>query len=293
MRECLTLLLLVAAAPSITSDYTAYASDTGDRTRNGESILLYTTENEGAGLGVRRWDYDEDLPAVLATDGFTVTVEDRETIPQLSGAILATYDQLWLVSTEEGPILNASEVDAIQDFHSSGKGILIIGDGCSYDGPANQISAAIGVQYTDSPCCHCDHCGGPVGCAMPTSGFVPHVIWDNVVEIQANLNEGDISATTPSVLIAVDNGIGMVAIRDSEGGRVAWDATVYRFTDASTHSQLSIAHYDNAQYALNLANWLAGRDSVPSATAYGLIAIGLLLASTALFVLRRRIFTTT
>ena len=222
-------------------------------------ILLYTTRHYGTGLGVRRWDYDEDLPAILAPDGFTVTAQDRETLPELTSTILADYGQLWFVSTESGHILSSAEVQAIHEFHNAGKAVMIIGDSYTYDGPANQVSEAWGVEFSGQV----DHCGGPVGCPLSTAGFEPHDIWNGVSEIQANLNEGDLTASSPAQIIASHNTIGMAAIRDADGGRVAWDATVYRFTDASCHPDVSISHYENAEYVRNLANWLAGGSQPP------------------------------
>jgi hypothetical protein len=224
-----------------------------------KKILLYTTRNWGTGSGSRRWDYDEDLPSILAPECFSVMVEDRETLPELTSAILDNYDQLWFVSTEESPILSSNEIQAIMDFHNEGKGILVMGDGCCYTVPANQFSPSLGVQFISSSCCHCDHCGGPLGCAISTSEFVSHEMWNNVSEIQANLTEGDLTASAPAQIIASHWDINMIAVRDADGGRVAWDATWYRFTDASSHPDLSITHCDNAQYVRNLAHWLAER----------------------------------
>lgn len=232
-----------------------YTADVSKLYNPGKNILLYVTRNWDGG-SIRR-EFDTDLPAILAQDGFTVTVQGRDTLPKLSDTILTSYDQLWFVSTEGGAILDSEEVQAILEFHNNGKGILVIGDGCTYTGPANQFSLSLGVQFISSQCCDCDHCGGPIGCPISTSGFVPYDIWTCVSEIEANLNEGDLSATSPAQIIATHNGINMVAVRDADGGRVAWDATWYRFTDSTANPFVSIAHFDNAQYARNLAKWLA------------------------------------
>jgi len=232
-------------------------------------ILLYTTRGTGTGLGVRRWDYDEDLVANLASEGFAVTCEDRETMPQLTAEILSQYDQLWFVSTESGPILTAGEVTAISDFHNAGKGIMIIGDSYTYDGPANQIGAGWGVQIVGQ----IDYCGGPVGCPISTTGFPSHEIWNGVSSIQANLNEGQLQVSAPATAIAVYNTINMVAVLDDGTGRVAWDGTYYRFTDVSCHPRISIADADNAQYVRNLANWLAGGGTPPEAYNHNLSSL--------------------
>ena len=101
---------------------------------------------------------------------------------------------------------------------------MVISDGCTYSGPANQFSPPLGVQFVSTQCCDCDHCGGEVGCCISTDDFTDHEIWDNVLEIQANLNEGDLLATEPAEIIASHNGINMVAIRDADCARVAWDS---------------------------------------------------------------------
>ena len=252
--------IAVSEAP-VAGNYT-YAADVSNLYNPGKNILLYVTRNWDGG-SIRRW-FDTDLPAILAQDGFTVTVQGRDTLPELSDTILANYDQLWFVSTEGGAILDSEEVQAILEFHNNGKGILVMGDGCSYKGPANQFSDSLGVQFVSSTCCDCDHCGGGIiSCPISTSGFVPYDIWNGVSEIGANLNEGDLAATSPAQVIATHNGINMVAVRDADGGRIAWDATWYRFTDSTANPYMSITHYDNAQYVRNLAKWLAGCLAAP------------------------------
>lgn len=228
------------------------------------NILVYSTRARGTAL--RATDFDTDLPAILAQDGHSVSVFDRDSssIDTLSAAILSKYDQLWFISTETSPeVLSLSEVQAIQDFHTAGKGIMVISDGCAYTGPANQFSPALGVRFTSDRCCDCNHCGGGIGCLISTSGFAPHEIWNGVSEIQANLNEGDLAVVSTGEIIATDNNINMVAVGTGVGGRVAWDATVYRFSDATGHPNLAVTYADNARYVRNLANWLGTGDSTP------------------------------
>lgn len=227
----------------------------------GKNILLYVTRDYGS--PPLRLAFDEDLPFILAQECFAVTVEDRQSLPTLSAAILENYDQLWFVSTEGSDILTTDEIQAILSFHNAGKGIMVIGDGCSYDVPANQFSESLGVYFYLGGSCDWDHCGGSIGCPISTSDFISHEIWHNVSSIQANLNEGYLIATSPASIIATNNGINMVAVLDTSGGRVAWDATWYRFTDSSYYPDASIRHFDNAQYTRNLANWLA---RIPSYT---------------------------
>ena len=246
-----------------TATYDNFCLTTGDQPPSGKKIFLYTTRATGQGIGVRRIDFDEDLPTILAQDGFSVRVEDRQSLASLDATLLANYDQLWFVTTESSPVLSPAEVQAIQDFHAAGKGIMIIGDGYEYTAPASQFSSGWGVQFNGSVCWDCDHCGGPIGCPISTAGFPTHEIWTNVSQIQANLNEGNLTATPPGQIIATHNGINMVGVSAGSGGRVAWDATVYRFTNASAHPNLAITYYDNARYARNLASWLAGSGQPP------------------------------
>lgn len=187
-------------------------------------------------------------------------VQGRDTMPELNDSILANYDQLWFVSTETAPILTTQEVQAINSFHNVGKGVMVIADAVEYDGPASQFSSSWGVTFSGE----LDHCGGPISCPISTSGFVPHDIWNGVSEIGANLNEGNLIATSPAQVIATHNGINMVALRDADGGRVAWDATWYRFTDSTANPYMSITSYDNAQYVCNLAKWIAGCLATPN-----------------------------
>lgn len=217
-------------------------------------ILVYSTRAIGTAL--RATDFDDDLPAILAQDGHVVSVFDRSSMDTLTPTILANYEQLWFISTETPAVLSGAEVQAILDFHAMGKGIMVISDGCVYTGPANQFSSAFGVEFTSMRCCDCNHCGGGIGCLIPTSGFVPHEIWNGVSAIQANLNEGDLAVVSTGQIIATDNGINMVAVGTGGGGRVAWDATVYRFSDATSHPNLAVTYADNPRYVCNLARWL-------------------------------------
>lgn len=228
-------------------------------------ILIYSTQESGGALG--RHDFDEDLPSTLAQDGFTVRVYDRQIVPEIVPETLANYGQLWVISTETAGIFSANEVTAIQAFRNSGNGVFIIGDDAPYDGPANQLSSAWGVTFSGPH----DHCGGPIGCQIPTSGFAAHDIWYHVGSIQANLNEGYLSSVvSPSTTIASHDGLAMVAVRDSGCTRVAWDASFYRFYDATAHPNLSILSFDNARYARNMARWLQVKDSDADGTCDGL-----------------------
>ena len=233
-----------------------YICSGGSQTPTGKKILVYSTR--GYGTALRGTDFDTDLPAVLAQDGFGVTVRDRASFTAIDATTLSSYDQLWFVSTEGSNVLSGTEVQAIQDFHNAGKGIMVISDGCSYNKPANQFSSGFGAQFVSNTCCDCNHCGGAIGCMISTSGFPAHEIWSGVTQIQANLNEGNLAVTGSAQIIASQNGINMVAATTGSGGRVAWDATVYRFSDATAHPNLAITYGDNARYVRNLANWLAG-----------------------------------
>jgi hypothetical protein len=223
-----------------------------------EYIFVYVIGNSGTGLSASV--FYSDLPETLSQDGRDMWVEDRVGFPSLTdmSPYISFIDQIWIVSGESTPVLTPEEIQLLIDFHNSGKGILVMGDGCNYNAPANQLASALGVEFVSSHCCDCDHCGGPIGCPLSTSGFTPHAIWNNVSQIQANHDEGDLSATSPAQIIASHNGINMVAVREGDGGRVGWDASFYRFSDESFNPDLAITHYDNAQYVRNLANWLAG-----------------------------------
>lgn len=237
--------------PSIENDSPCIRTHQSTETKH---ILLYTTRDYGTGIGARRWDYDEDLVDILSCYGFDVATHDRETIDSLTAEILADYDQLWLVSTESTGILSADEVQAIHDFHDAGKGLMIIGDSYTYDGPANQVSDRYGVSLS----LQIDYCGGPVGCPFSTEPFPNHVVWRGVHTIECNKNEGHITAAYPVQVIATYNLRNMAAVVDDGTGRIAWDATWYRFTDATAHPDLSIRSEDNAVYVRNLAVWLDG-----------------------------------
>jgi hypothetical protein len=225
-----------------------YGASTGKR------ILLYTTRNTGTQGGTRRYHYDENLPDALARDGFSVACHDRESMPTLTNAILGGYDQLWLVSTEATATFTTAELEAIRDFHNAGKGILILGDHSDFDGPANAVSSEWHVSIGGTA----NRCGSLYECALSTSGFTSHAIWSGVASIQGNTTEGIITASAPAQVIAV-SGSNMVAVYNVAGeGRVVWDASFLRFRDAQSLLYHSIAFYNNAQYARNVAAWLSG-----------------------------------
>lgn len=247
----------------------AYGLVAYDRVCVGEStpgahnqrVLLYTTRGSGTGAGSRGFHYNENLPVSLEAEGFSFTLLDRQLIPALSTPLLQYYDQLWLVSTEtSASFFDAPELQAIQEFFDEGKSILLIGDDCSYDGPANQIATELGLSlsFSGAPC-EADHCGGSVGCAIATSEFAPHELWQNVTTIQGNLNEGSLQGGAPGQIVANHSGFNMIGLQELNGRRVAWDATWYRFTDSTAHPDLGINHEDNLQYAKNLAGWLANQ----------------------------------
>lgn len=253
-----TLALLTCIVATATSHGSGGVSLNGTPTLQCQKILVYSTRATGTAL--RATDFDEDLPAILAQDGNAVFVFDRASMPVLTPAILSNYDQLWFISTETPPVLSTAEVQAILAFHDTGKGIMVIGDGYTYTGPANQF-LTLGVRFTNIRCWDCNHCGANIGCCISTAGFVPHPIWNGVTAIQANLNEGDLEVVSTGQIIATHNNINMVAVGTGPGGQVAWDATVYRFSDATAHPNLAVTYCDNPRYVRNLANWLSTPDT--------------------------------
>ena len=66
--------------------------------QQGGGILVYATSETTYGFYAA--SFDEDLPAILAEDGFTVTVTDRMATPEITAALLNGYDQLWIMSTD-------------------------------------------------------------------------------------------------------------------------------------------------------------------------------------------------
>ncbi len=107
----------------------------------------------------------------------------------LTATLLAPYDALMVVSPDRipggvgdiGTSLSASEVQAVQQFVSSGRGLMVLGD-CNIDASVNQLLAGTGISFTldygDPPwkrtACVYEQNTSPINGTFTISDITPH-----------------------------------------------------------------------------------------------------------------------
>jgi hypothetical protein len=236
--------------------------------QQGKNILVYATSETTSGYYAS--SFDEELPAILAEDGFTVTVTDRMETPQITAALLNGYDQLWLMSTDPysgSGCFSEDEINAIIGFRNAGNGLLIMADdgppGHSFVGDANQISTQLGVIF-----------GGQYNYGTYGQPFAPdfseHPLFTDVQTIVCTGEAAVLSVSGSAEVVATYGGNNMIAILDDGQGRVVFDASFVRFWDADERVGY-IPHItvgNTPQYAKNIANWLGGGGQLPQETGY-------------------------
>jgi len=114
------------------------------------NILIYDTSSSSG--------IDKNIPVILEQSGlFRVTITDREETPEVSGALLEKYSQLWIFfdgTDSEGSLYN-SELETISTFAEDGKSMLIV-SGNAHDAGmkdwsgANRLSSKFGVTFSGS-----------------------------------------------------------------------------------------------------------------------------------------------
>ncbi len=93
-----------------------------------------------------------DALARVSRDRFQVTMMRRGGMPALTGSVLEGYSQLWLIYRGAGYPISAAEVEAVAQFNSSGKGILVVA-GNGGDGelaPLNRLVSRYGIRFNGS-----------------------------------------------------------------------------------------------------------------------------------------------
>jgi len=244
---------------------TKYELDFGDGTNytwipdieqiNGTDILVYVTQSYGAYN--RTW-FDEDLPNVLADEGFNVIVTGPDQLDEITPFILNDYDQLWIISTNYSSIgvFSSSEINAIMSFQENGGSLFIAADhtygGASAATDANQISTNYGITFSG----YINH-----GHTEIYPFIVSHPLCEDVVSIWGHWSEASITSSNPLVdIIAVHNGYNMIAVLDNPNeGRMVFDTSFTRFEDGGDPNGHDILNADNIQYSKNIAKWLGER----------------------------------
>ena len=90
------------------------------------SILVYNTFTR-SGLSID--ELNINLPAVLEKEtGAAITITDRNETPEVSGALLEDYSQLWILFGESGPdcCFSDDELEMISGFNEAGGSIFIV-----------------------------------------------------------------------------------------------------------------------------------------------------------------------
>ena len=262
---------------------------TSDAAQTKGNILVYsTTVPPGQYEYPKDW-FDDDLLSVLEAHGYTVTVTDRISEPEITSSMLANYDQLWILSTDEDSAghFSQDEINTILGFRQQGNGLLIMVDhtnstqGQHYPSDANQVANPLGVNFF-----------GKVyhGDVEPISPqFDNHPLFFGVTTIRGHGSEAEMTVTAPVDVVAVYQGDNLIAVLDNGNGRVVFDVAFPRLFDGTTYIG------DTQQYIRNIADWLQHFDhTVPTTSDWGLIILALLLlaAGVAVIILRRQTATT-
>jgi PKD repeat protein len=206
----------------------------------GRNILLYNTYD--GGIGYDNTFCDETLPNILQNHGYSITLKQRTTTPQITNSLLATYDELWLVSADyESPgCFIQSEIDAILNFRQEGKGLLLMSDHEEYCNDVNQIANLFGVNFYGNA----NH--------YETVIFDNHPLFSSVNSIYIYSSEAYMSITPPVDVVATCQGDNLIAVFDDGNGRIVFDRTWLQLDDVYINTG------DTSQYICNIADWLSG-----------------------------------
>ncbi len=231
-----------------------------------QNILVYTTQDGGGSYPAYYIDYFMHTPgieSILEAQGHTVTMKglNYEGYGSITDDFLAPYDQVWILSTDYDVWnLQPGELDALNRFHDSGKGIFISGDHINFNTHANQILAALGSTTT---------IGGTRDRGSGCSDNVPiptgtHLVLGAVSAIHADPSEGVIARDANTINIWDD---GIAEYKDpTGGGKVIIDASFLNFYSYSSSNYAGMC--DNPKYIQNIANYIAYSSSTTAGTSW-------------------------
>jgi len=211
-----------------------------------KNILIYITYDGGSGYP--KSNFDTDVINILNNAGYSVTVTDRVTTPNIDASLLSSYGQLWLVQGDldvTGCFLPA-EIDSIFNFKNAGNGLLLMTDHSAYQCDINQIANQLGVSFYGTLSCS--------GLITPT--FTAHPLSNGVSTIISSTDDGIINPGSSATVVATYLGYNLIAIKDDGTGRVVFDAAWVRIEDNY------ILMGDTSKYVVNVADWLAGSSGV-------------------------------
>ena len=219
------------------------------------NILVYSTTSDGTPYD--KTYFDTDLPMILENYGYSTTVTDRKSTPQITSSLLEQYDELWVFSSYLASVtqFSQSEIDTLLNFRNQGHGLLIMADHTDdlydYSDDANQISVPLGVTY--------------YGYSYPGENgesiepdFVQHPLFTGVDSIACHESEAQMIVNNPAQVLATNNGDNVIAIVDDGLGRVVFDVSFPRMFNAGFAGFNWILIGDTPQYVRNIADWLIG-----------------------------------
>ena len=259
------LLIGVIIIPSISGNIRNYdiINDNYATDSTFGNILVYITE-DGRGYRYDKTYFDEGLPLILQEVGYLVNVTDRETISTITDSLLASYDELWILSTNpySDGCFSPVEIDTILNFRDNGNGLLIMvgqqSNGQNYQVDGNQISIPLGVTFNGITN-HGPPSGGDSGEITPT--FTNHPLFTGVESINGCISEGNMIVDSHIEIVATYEGDNLIAVLDDGKGRVVFDVSEQRLWDPQPSLNYDfIWDGDTPQYVINIADWLINKN---------------------------------
>ena len=207
---------------------------------NATSILVSESRHYGTTLhgygGSNRW-YNMTSLLDTATNNSVEVTANFEDLNQL-----LSYDALWLDIREPrgNGLLSSLEMNNISTFISTGRRVVMMGENYNWTQWNQQILSIIGGTYN----------GGNTGINANYSSILSHYLTDGVSQVHAG-SAGIV-------------GNGGTAIFDPNSVTL-WGSNVLTILDVSIFIDSFYDVDDNAQFATNVANWMAYSTSFVSA----------------------------
>jgi hypothetical protein len=201
------------------------------------TILIYTMDPNILGIFI----HDTEFKQLLESLGFSVIIEDRNSINPLNSNSFTNISQFWLMNGDEtGNQLSVLEESLILDAWRNGTEIVLAGRNAVNS--VNTISNHFGVEFSGNVNTETNH----------SLVFANHPIWTNITSLYAEspLPSLIIEPTSQAVNLSFLPAMWTLhALFENETGKVFWESSSLHFKD----DYIGIA--DNAQYISNLARY--------------------------------------
>ena len=201
------------------------------------TIFIYTIDTSVHGTYI----YDTEFKQLLESLGFSVIIEDKNSISLLKSSCFTNVSQFWLMNGDTGAPLEVSEVPLILDAWRNGTDIVLAGR--NIVSGVNGISENFGVQFLGNVNTEVNH----------SLIFANHPIWINITSLYtvSPLPSLIIDPTSQAVNLSFLPAMWTLhALFENETGKVFWESSCLHFKDDF------IGFADNAQYISNLARYL-------------------------------------